>query len=71
MTEKRKPEDTICPTIYAELLRKFTVNQADKAGEFKLVSAAEEIKKKGLAACLGTDCQMFAAHFRGCGLRYK
>lgn len=71
MTEKRKPEDTICPEIYASLLQKFTVNQSDKIGEFKLTSCAEEIKESNLAACLGPDCQMFALSFRGCGLRRR
>lgn len=71
MTEGRKSEDTICPFIYAKLLQKFTINHADKVDEFKLISAAEEIKEKNLAACLGTDCQMFNVNFRGCGLRHK
>ncbi len=69
MTEKRKPEDTVCPTFYAALLQKFTVNQSDKIGEFKKGVISEELKE--LAVCLGLDCQMFNVSFRGCGLRYK
>lgn len=69
MTEKRKAEDTVCPTFYATLLQKFTVNQSDKVGEFKKGVIPEEIKE--LAACLGKDCQMFNVNFRGCGLRFK
>lgn len=71
MTEKRKAEDTICPFIYASLLSKFTVNQSDKIGKFKLISCAKEIKEENLATCLGLDCQMFAANIRGCGLRQR
>ena len=70
MTEKRKPEDTVCPTFYAALLQKFTVNQSDTVGEFKKGFIPEE-EIKELAACLGLECQMFNASFRGCGLRYK
>jgi len=71
MTEKRKPEDTICPEIYAKLLQKFAVNQSTKVGEFNLISCKEEIKESGLAVCLGLDCQMFNTGFRGCGLRHR
>ena len=69
MTEKRKAEDTICPTTYAALLQKFTVNKSGGVGKFKLAAGIEEIKK--LAVCLGKDCQMFSVHFRGCGLRNR
>lgn len=71
MTEKRKPEDTICPLIYANLLSKFIVNQSDKVGKFKLISCAKEIKEENLAICLGLDCQMFNPSLRGCGLRQR
>ena len=70
MTEKRKPEDTVCPDFYAALLQKFTVNQSDKVGEFKKGFIPKE-ELKELAACLGGECQMFNASFRGCGLRFK
>lgn len=58
MTEKRKPEDTVCPTIFAALIA---------APDW----TRKEIEDKRMAACLGLDCQMFNASFRGCGLRYK
>ncbi len=72
MTETIKPEDTVCPDFYAALLQKFTVNQSDKVGEFKLF-ISEDAKKtiQELAQCLGLDCQMFNAGFRGCGLRKR
>ncbi len=72
MTENRKPEDTVCPTFYAALLQKFTVNQSGKVGEFKLfISEDAEEAIQELAQCLGLGCQMFNANFRGCGLRFK
>ncbi len=69
MTEKRKPEDTICPTIYAALVGIFAMNQSNQVGTLKLVVDIEQIKR--MAACLGKDCQMFCVHFRGCGLRIR
>ena len=71
MTEKRKAEDTVCPTFYAALLQKFTVNQSEKFGEFKKGLRSPEEAIKELAVCLGKECQMFNVSFRGCGLRYK
>ena len=58
MTESRKPEDTVCPTIFAALLA--SPNWTRK-----------EVEEQQAAACLGLVCQMFNAGFRGCGLRRR
>ena len=58
-TEKRKPEETVCPILTAaEIARGFILNADEPGDEAKTM-------------CLGKDCHMFNVNDRKCGLRHR
>lgn len=62
MSERRAPEETICPWLaMAAILKWGSVYEPRDDASFKL---REEVK-------CSRDCQMYNEFFQGCGLRMK
>ena len=60
MSEKRKPEDTVCPTLTAAKIIALAITIPDK-----------DYIKEGEVNCLGTRCHMWQGNDRKCGLRHR
>lgn len=66
MTEKRPTEETICPWLaMAAIIKWGTLYDSRDSGGVSTYSLKEEVK------CMGEECQMFALHFKGCGMRQR
>lgn len=62
-TEKRKPEDTICPYLTAAMIIAGYHLDADVD--------ADETSGDAKVMCLGRKCHMYNVNDRKCGLRHR